>query len=110
MSPEARIESRRQVREDFTAGSPWRLVPDPSGDGDPNYFAIHGGVGFFDEDNPQGFHLTGFIQKADALKIAAAKEMYESLRRMLTLVEANYASTPGLYEHAKAALAKAEGN
>lgn len=80
MTPEALTENRKQVREEFTVDSQWRLLRDPTGEGDPNYFAINGGIGCFDNENPQGFHLTGFIPEADARKIAAAKEMYEALK------------------------------
>lgn len=60
----------------------------------PNYYRISAGDGFFDNRNPNGFGITGYVSEADAKLIAAAPELLEACKRYMEILKEYYGDMP----------------
>jgi len=49
---------------------------------DKTYFYITAGQGFFDKEKDEGFHVSGYLHRGDAVLLANAKRMYDMLTQV----------------------------
>ena len=96
----------------FTPG-PWRIDDDVSGSGvyvdNDNYHGVDAGRGYLDHETMTGFSVCAHMSLADTRLIAAAPDLFESLRDLLAdIAQPGEAWAAGsTVERARAALAKA---
>lgn len=67
----------------------WRAVDrtDTPGTQGESYFYIEGGCGYYKKGGDQGFCLSGYIKKSDAVLMAAAPKLLSALRDLVRQVE-----------------------
>lgn len=85
--------------------APWRLGDlenDPGRCISADYHFIDAGVGFHKPDHARGFHLSGWMSKADACLITAAPVLLASLKtaRVLLANSVSYDEAAGHHEDA----------
>ena len=81
-----------------TTVQPWKVTKDGIFGGDDNYQEIRAGIGYYDGND--GFRLSGFCSKENALLISKAPEMLEMLEKLVNEIKSEYKSDNELLEEA----------
>jgi hypothetical protein len=82
-----------------TTVQPWKVTKAGIFGGDDNYQEIRAGIGYYDGND--GFSLTGFCSKENALLISKAPEMLDMLEKLVNEIKSEYKSDNHLLEEAR---------
>jgi hypothetical protein len=82
-----------------TTVQPWSVTKEGIYGGDDNYQQIIAGIGHYDGND--GFRLTGFCSKENALLISKAPEMLDMLEKLVNEIKSDYKSDNHLLEEAR---------
>jgi hypothetical protein len=87
-----------------TTVKPWKLTKGGIFGGEDNYQEISGGCGYYDGND--GFRLSGFCSRENALLISKAPEMLEMLEKLVNEIKSDYRSDNDLLKEARQLIKK----